>query len=289
MNTSNPPRPTCRAAESGGVSMYDGESTRSCQARRRPPLQSSSRPEIGHQERQRMADPPSVVIEPHTGRGPMDVPAGEAPSSENASANPMLMPAPTDAARPTRNASHALCVATRRRTRARASKPNHPSIRRGRAARSEGRKPSVGLVFLSFDYPLELVLQFLGAILVCRSSCARSSSNCRTADPACWPPRLRNTAASHLHGAASYAPRRAPADGSSIPICVTFPSRPAGGSAGYGRRISRDTDRSTAAGVTIPPRASRRTSPRRMGNPASVPRRVRVDALVFFLHGDRQR
>jgi hypothetical protein len=54
-------------------------------------------------------------------------PASE-PSSDKASANPMLIPAPTDAARPTRNVGQFLCVA-KAAAKSGASVETEPSIR----------------------------------------------------------------------------------------------------------------------------------------------------------------
>src|SRR5271170_1005617 len=56
--------------------------------------------------------PPAVVISPHTDPRISGRPRPVSdPSSEAASANPIEMPAPTDAAKPTRNASQLILVA----------------------------------------------------------------------------------------------------------------------------------------------------------------------------------
>src|SRR5712692_6005648 len=114
MNTSAPPSPTCRAAENVGVSMYR------CRTQVMTP--SSTRttaiaiPRANRKSLIRNGRvwpmPPSVVmapqIRPRTQGCPRPV---RLPSSDNASAKPMLMPAPSDAAIPTRNASQLFLVA----------------------------------------------------------------------------------------------------------------------------------------------------------------------------------
>ena len=114
MNTSAPPSPTCRAAENVGVSMYR------CRTQVMTP--SSTRtttiaiPRANGKSLIRNGRvwpmPPRVVmapqIRPRTQGWPRPV---RLPSSDNASAKPMLMPAPSDAAMPTRNASQLFLVA----------------------------------------------------------------------------------------------------------------------------------------------------------------------------------
>src|SRR5262245_62643728 len=69
-------------------------------------------PEIGNEIGQRVTSPPIAVITPHTAPRTSGAPRPVSePSSESASAKPMEMPAPTDAASPTRNVSHVLWVA----------------------------------------------------------------------------------------------------------------------------------------------------------------------------------
>src|SRR5215472_6664782 len=114
MNTSAPPSPTCSAAVTQGVSMY----------RRRiqvivPNSESTTIPAAHNAARKSLIKngsvcpiPPKALIapqlNPRTQGWPRPV---KLPSSDKASANPMLMPAPAEAAIPTRNASQLFCVA----------------------------------------------------------------------------------------------------------------------------------------------------------------------------------
>src|SRR5947208_1279134 len=85
-------------------------------------------PEIGNEVGQRVTEPADrghhPQIAPRTSGAPRPV---SEPSSESASAKPMEMPAPTDAASPTRNVSHVLWVA-KAAAKSGASVDTEPSI-----------------------------------------------------------------------------------------------------------------------------------------------------------------
>src|SRR5207247_4949124 len=67
---------------------------------------------LGDEVRQAVAEPAQAVMSPQTAPRAHGLPRPvRLPSSDSASAKPMLMPAPTLAARPTRNVSQLLCVA----------------------------------------------------------------------------------------------------------------------------------------------------------------------------------
>src|SRR5579863_648881 len=113
-NTSTPPTPTRNAACKNGVSIYlwriqlivPSSTTTTIIAT----VIATWKLEIKNGSVG--PNPPAVVIPPITSpriHGE-PLPVNE-PSSESASANPMEIPAPTDAAIPTKNASHVLCVA----------------------------------------------------------------------------------------------------------------------------------------------------------------------------------
>ena len=114
MNTSAPPSPTCRAAENTGVSMnrcrthvMTPSSTRTTTIA----IPRANRNSVIRNGRV-WPMPPSVVMAPQIRPRAHGCPRPvRLPSSDNASAKPMLMPAPSDAAIPTRKASQLFLVA----------------------------------------------------------------------------------------------------------------------------------------------------------------------------------
>ena len=132
------------------------------------------------------------------------------PSSESASAKPMLMPAPADAARPTRNASLELCVANAEANTG-ASVETDPSINPASPGWTICRTNNRRCAFSSSAFTLagSFSLSSSCARSSCsRSSLIRSSSSCRTL--ASWraPPPFRKIAASpHFHRAGFFADR----------------------------------------------------------------------------------
>ena len=113
--------------------------------------------------------PPSAVIRPQTRPRIQGWPRPvRLPSSESASAKPMLMPAPTEAARPTRNASQLLWVA-KAAANTGASVETDPSIRPARPGCTicSTNRRRCGLSSSCAGVWAQLVFgQFLGAVFV---------------------------------------------------------------------------------------------------------------------------
>src|SRR5271166_1841485 len=114
--------------------------------------------------------PPSAVIAPQTEPRSHGVPRPvRLPSSDNASAKPMLIPAPSDAARPTAKASQVFFVANAA-AKTGASVETEPSINPASPGCTicKTEEPAFGLVFFLADLRSELgFLQLSCALDVC--------------------------------------------------------------------------------------------------------------------------
>src|SRR6202162_6401945 len=173
--TKAPPSATCVAADMIGVSMY--------RCRIQVMTASSTRTtriaiviaawNLGIRKGSVWPIPPRAVMTPQTNPRTQGWPRPvRLPSSDSASAKPMLIPAPSDTANPTRNASHEFRVA-RAAANTGASVDTEPSISPARPGcticKTKSRRRALSSSSLTFGH------SFSSVNSCARSSCVRSS------------------------------------------------------------------------------------------------------------------
>src|SRR5580704_2286821 len=183
--TKAPPSATCVAADMIGVSMYrcriqvmTASSTRT--TRKAIVIAAWN---LGIRKGRVWPIPPRAVMAPQTNPRAQGWPRPvRVPSSDSASAKPMLIPAPSDAANPTRNASQEFRVA-RAAANTGASVDTEPSMSPARPGcticKTKSRRRALSSSSLTFGRSFSSVNSCARSSCV-RSSCARSSSSWRT-------------------------------------------------------------------------------------------------------------